>query len=267
MVRTSFLRVYQPVEAFSAEDAQRWLDDAPPEQPEARVGRSWLVSGQLPGANDAYSVADGAFVRRIDDKVFVCPWRTRLRMLVGLLAFRGTLPEEVADAFVDDDVARRAARELAEISDNHPEVRSHILHANWHVPLRWFAGFDPAERILTEDRNGLRIRYETTLAKARERLERAVDILDMSWLDDSVALALRELMEWICDFPSEGLLELDYGSVAAMFEDEDLVDDRSAEEVWSCLDALQIGDADRAGRTFGQLSDRWATARAHEAMN
>jgi hypothetical protein len=267
MVRTSFLRVYQPVETFAAEDTERWLAEGVSEQPESQVGRAWLVTGRLPGAGDTYSVADGAFVRRLDDKVYLCPWRTRLRMLVGLLAFRGTLPEEVADAFVDDEVARRAARELADISDNHPEVRSHILHANWHVPVRWFAAFDPTERILTEDRNGLRVRYETTLAKARERLERAVDILDMSWLDDGVALALRELMEWVCDFPAEGLLELDYGSVAATFENDELVDDRSAEEVWSCLDALQVGDAERAGRTFGYLSDRWATARAHEAMN
>jgi hypothetical protein len=267
MVRTSFLRVYQPVDLFAAEDTERWLAEGVPEQPESQVGRAWLVSGRLPGATDAFSVADGAFVRRLEDGVFLCPWRTRLRMLVGLLAFRGTLPEEVADAFVDDDVARRAASELAEISDNHPEVRSHILHANWHVPLRWFAAFDPGERILTEDRNGLRVRYETTLAKARERLTRAVDILDLSWLDDSVALALRELMEWVGDFPAEGLLELDYGSVAAMFEDDELVDDRSAEEVWSCLDALQVGDADRAARTFADLSDRWATVRAHEAMN
>ncbi|MQB01551.1 MAG: hypothetical protein GEU78_14885 [Actinobacteria bacterium] len=267
MVRTSFLRVYQPVETFAPEDTERWLAEGVPEQPESQVGRAWLVSGRLPGATDGFSAADGAFLRRLEDKLFLCPWRTRLRMLVGLLAFRGTLPEEVADAFVDDDVARRAARELADISDNHPEVRSHILHANWHVPLRWFAAFDPTERILTEDRDGLRVRYETTLFKARERLERAVDILDLSWLDDSVALALRELMEWVCDFPAEGLLELDYGSVAAMFENDELVDDVSAEEVWSCLDALQVGDAERAGRLFEDLSDKWATARAHEAMN
>lgn len=261
------MRVYQPVESFASDDTERWLAEGVSEQPESQVGRAWLVSGRLPGAKDGFSVADGAFVRRSEDKVYLCPWRTRLRMLVGLLAFRGTLPEEVADAFVDDEVARRAARELAEISDTHPDVRSHILHANWHVPLRWFAAFDPAERILTEDRNGLRVRYETTLAQARDRLERAVDILDESWLDDGVAEALRELREWVADFPSEGLLELDYGSVAAMFENDDLVDDRSADEVWSCLDALQVGDADRAARTFANLSDRWATARAHEAMN
>lgn len=266
MVCTAFLRVYQPVESFSSEDAERWLSESVDAR-EAQAGRAWLVTGRLPGAGEGFSITEGAFVRRIEDKVFICPWRTRLRMLVGLLTFRGTVPEEVADAFVDEDVARRAAKELADISDNHPDVRSHILHANWHVPLRWFAAFDPAERILTEDRDGLRIRYETTLMAARERLDRAVDILDMSWLDDSVATALRELMEWISDFPAEGLLELDYGSVAAMFEDEDLVEDRSADEVWACLEALDAGDAARAGRTFGTLSDRWATARAHEAMN
>ena len=212
-------------------------------------------------------LSDGAFVRTVDETILVCPWRTRLRMLAGLVAFRVSVPVEVADAFVPANEAERAAAELEVIGEQYPDVRSHIVHANWHVPLRWFSAFDDSERILTEDADGLRVRYETKLGDAQARLGRALRILEETWIDESVTEAVRELVEWIADFPEEGLLELDYGSVAGMFPDDLLVEDRTAAEVWTCLNALAAGDVVGAGRTFSLLSDRWAELRSQEAAN
>ena len=267
VIRTAYLRVYQPLSAFSDGERSRWL--AQPEHHNQTLwgpSRKWLVASALP-SSEAGVEAEGAFVRRIGGDIYVCPYRTRLRMLAGLLAFRQSVPEEVADAFVPQGVAHSAARELAALSDREPDIRSHILHANWHVPLRWFAAFEGSERILVEDREGLRIRYETTLGKAQERLSQALEILEGSGIDDDVAVAVRELCDWTQGFSGEGLVELDYGLVAGMFEDEDLVDDGSAAEVRSCLDALSGGDLVRAGRLFSTLSERWSTVRAHEVMN
>jgi hypothetical protein len=188
-------------------------------------------------------------------------------MLAGLVAFRGSVPDEVADAFVPEAQARLAASELADLEETDPEVRSHIVHANWHVPLRWFSAFDDSHRILTEDRRGLRIRYESPLSAAKLRLGRALEILEGSWIDDQIVVSMKELMEWLDGFTEEGLLELDYGSVAATFRDEDLVEDHSAAEVWSCLDALEAGDVVKAGRVFGVLTDRWTEVRAREVVN
>jgi hypothetical protein len=188
-------------------------------------------------------------------------------MLAGLLAFRGSIPEEVADAFVPESEARRAAHELAVLGEEHPEVRSHILHANWHVPLRWFAAFDDSERILTEDKEGLRVRYETPLSDGRARLERARTVLEGSLIDESVTEAVRELLEWLSAFPEDGLLELDYGSVAGTFSHDELLEDRSAAQVASCLEALASGDVVRAGRTFAELTERWTEVRSLEVLN
>jgi hypothetical protein len=153
------------------------------------------------------------------------------------------------------------------LGEEHPEVRSHILHANWHVPLRWFAAFDDAERILTEDKEGLRVRYETTLSEGRARLERARAVLEGSLIDESVTEAVRELLEWLGAFPEEGLLELDYGSVAGTFSHEELLEDRSAAQVETCIEALAGGDVVRAGRTFSELTDRWTEVRSLEVLN
>ena len=267
MVATSYLRVYQPPSAFSEDERRMWL----PERTESRrtehaVARRWLIAASLP-AETVLAPGEGAFVRSYQGGTLICPWRTRLRMLAGLLAFRGSVPEEIADAFVPENEAVRAARILAQLDEDHPEVRSHILHANWHVPLRWFAAFDDAERILTEDKEGLRIRYEAELSTATARLERALTVLEGSWIDAGVTEAVRELLEWLSAFPEDGLLELDYASVARIFSDDELLEDHSAAEVWVCLDSLAAGDVVRAGNVFGTLTDRWTQARSHEVVN
>lgn len=267
VIKTAYLRVYQPLSAFSSEERDRWLSEPERDElPESRIARHWLATGAMLAA-DGWGVTDGAFVRRTNGDLLVCPWRTRLRMLAGLLAFRTSVPEEVADVFVPEDEARRAAHELAELGELHPEVRSHILHANWHVPLRWFVAFDDSERILTEDRSGLRVRYETALSSGRARLEHALQVLEQAWIDSSVIESVRELLGWLSEFSDDGVLELDYSSVAGMFPDEDLVDDHSAAEVGACIDALAAGDLERAGRTFASLSDRWTEVRANEVVN
>ena len=267
MVRTSYLRVYQPLSAFPEEERSRWLELLGRSDAEqSRLPERWLIASSLPSA-DVTGSAEGAFSRRVDGAVLVCPWRTRLRMLAGLLAFRSSIPEEVADAFVPEKEARRAAHELARLGEEHPEVRSHILHANWHVPLRWFAAFDDSERILTEDKEGLRVRYETTLYEGRARLERARTVLEGSLIDESVTEAVRELVAWLGGFPEDGLLELDYGSVAGTFSDDELLEDRSASEVATCIEALAAGDVVRAGRTFSALTERWTEVRSLEVLN
>lgn len=260
--------MYQPLAAFGPEERNQWLEEpAPDPSRDVLASKRWLIRASLPDESLFGSPAGGAFVRRLDDAVMVCPWRTNLRMLAGLLAFRNSIPDEIAEAFVPDDQARRAAHELASLGEEHPEIRSHILHANWHVPLRWFVAFDDAERILTEDKDGLRVRYETSLKSATQRLARAVSILEATWIDDGVIGAVRELSEWLEDFDTDGLVELDYGTVAGMFLDEDLVEDRSAAEVSNCLTALEAEDLMRAGRIFGVLTDRWTEARAKEVVN
>ncbi len=265
MVKTSYLRVYQPLSAFDESERKGWDPERVTDPgAEAPVRARWLLSGALPSSAVG---TEGAFIRQVDGIVLVCPWRTRLRMLAGLLAFRSSIPEEVADAFVPEDEARRAADELLAIESRHPEVRSHILHANWHVPLRWFGAFADEEKILTEDLGGLRVRYETPLATARQRLEKAVGILEESWIDEEVTGAVKELAAWLGEFPEGCLLELDYGGVASVFSDEELLDDRSSADVWACLDALATGDVIAAGRTFASLTDRWSGVRAQEVVN
>lgn len=257
--------MYQPLDSFPAVERDAWAAAAEEDKEVEGPQRGWLLSGSLPSV--APLPLEGAFVRQAEGGMLVCPWRTRLRMLVGLLAFRTSVPEEVAEAFVPEADARRAAQALARLEEERPDVRSHIVHANWHVPLRWFAAFDDAERILTEDRHGLRVRYETPLSLARTRLAKTLGILEESWIDDGVTDAVRELAGWLGEFGREGLLELDYGSVAGIFTHDELLEDHSAADIWVCLGSLETGDVVRAGRMFAELTERWTEVRAREVVN
>ena len=268
MTPTAYLRVYQPAESFTEGERSAWLTQSTEDEDgELPRQHGWFISSALPPGDARRKTADGCFVRRIDGKVYLCPWRTRLRVLAGLLAFRGSVPEEVADAFVSRAEAERAARELASLERSNPDIRSHILHANWHVPLRWFAAFDASERVLVEDKRGLRIRYETDLDRARQRLRRANEGRDEGPIDQTVADAIQELRDWLEEFTGDGLVELDYGGVALTIHDDDLVEDQSAAEVWVCLDALEARDIERAAEVFERLSDRWTQVRAMEVVN
>ncbi len=273
MVRTAYLRIYQPLTEFPVEERDQWLASSVDLEAGVRDGiamkglERWLITGSLPPEEEAYEIAEGGFIRSWRNQTVVCPWHTRLRVLAGLLAFRDSVPEEVAEAFVPASEARRAARELAALDAAHPDIRSHIIQANWHVPLRWFLAFDASERILVEDGHGLRIRYETSVADAKERLAQVVSVLHQPWLDEGIGIAVQDLMAWLEDFSADSLLELDYGSVARMFDDEELLEENCAAEVRTCVEAVSAGDGVTAGRAFEHLSNRWAAVRAHEVMN
>lgn len=268
MIRTSYLRAYERASCFTQVERDRWLaSSAEGDSADAGNSRKWLISASMPGGEPLATSPGGAIVRRVGGRTFLCPHRTRLRMLAGLLAFRTSVPEEVADAFVPENEARRAAAELAALADADPRVRSHILHANWHVPLRWFTAFDPLQRILTEDKDGLRLRYETDIAEGKGRLARSLEVLDEASFDESVVDAVRELASWLEQFADDGLLELDYGTVAGLFLPEDLVEDHSAAELWGSLDALAAGDGPLAERLFSQMADKWTFVRSSEVVN
>jgi hypothetical protein len=265
MTRTSYLRMYQPLHVFSESEQATWRALSEDAAPYELRTEGWLGGGTIPSTRE-HSALDGAFIRLVDGATLVCPWRTRLRMLAGLLEFRNSVPAEVADAFVPENEARRAAHEL-EVMDTHTGMQSYMLHSNWHVPLRWFTSFADLDRILVEDRYGVRIRYETRLVDARDRLTHAIDVLERSHIDEFITALVRELEEWFDGFDPEGLVELDYGSVARSFSDDELVDDHSAGDLWACIHALETDDPVAAAEVFAALTDRWSAARVHEIVN
>lgn len=210
---------------------------------------------------------DRADVRFRDGRWYVCPRRTRLRVLASLLALRETVPAEVADALVPETEARKAARELARIRRRDPRAVPTMLESHWHVPVRWFVLFEDADRHIEElPEGGFRLHYWTQLADARARAERAGRALAAADMGE-ISSVVQDLEEWLSRFDAGAAVELDYGGLAGLFSWNELDEDHSAGEIQEAVEALDRGDLMQAGELYQAVAERWAEAKIRESLN
>ncbi|HEX9855070.1 MAG TPA: hypothetical protein VGC47_07135 [Acidimicrobiia bacterium] len=246
MILASYLRVYVPRDRVATLPKH------------ASRGNVRVVRGsdhfvwQEPTTHDAFEIDFGG-------SAYVCPRFPLLRMLEGALAFNSTYPGAM---IVPEQTFHAVAEQLSELRTEHPAARSHILTSPWHVPLRWFSAFTADERELYTTPSGPSIRYRASLTAAVDRVARAVGIVDEAGFDDSVVGQIRSLERWLRDFSPDGVLELDYATVAALFEETELVLDESGADVIASLDALERFDYDEAGIHYAAVASRWAPLQA-----
>jgi hypothetical protein len=267
VVPSAELRVFQPLDAFPADERAYWeryiVGGGPlrPRRPAYRqqIGKHGL--GVL-----VPSEPDAASVRVVAGEYYVCPWRTRMRVLAAILAFREAAPIDGAEHFVPDRARRRAARELSRIRRRNPGAVASIMQSPWHVPVRWFVLFDDEERELQPSDEGHDLRYRTTVRKALRRAERAIPVLRRTDLGP-VAEVIVELVEWLSAFEPRSLLELDYGRIARRMSWDELDDDHSAREIQEAIRALGAEHFSEAADVYQAVVSRWAELRGHESLN
>ncbi|HZD00273.1 MAG TPA: hypothetical protein VFA46_08760 [Actinomycetes bacterium] len=268
----AYLRVYQPLAAFSARERSHWA--AYVEAGRSLPATVLVVQEERHGLARALGLAvkdepEHALVQRVGGTVYVCPLRTRLRTLESLVAFHESLPDGLSEAFVSRRDVERASRALRRLRHDQPGWQSHIRQAVWHVPLPWFALFEVEERHLTPARVGepAGLTYQTAMQKAVTRLSRALGALRELMEDTEMVEAVEGLLEWLHGFDPDSLVQLDYGGLTRIIPFGDLVEDHSVGEVWGALQALEEGDLERSTELYGSLSERWSAVRGREASN
>ena len=227
------------------------------EQPTVPEGRLGLLSP---------ADGDHADVRLEEGTYYVCPWRTKIRLLASLLSLRESTPPDMVDALVTEAEARRAARELARLRRRGSPAVPFILQSPWHVPIRWFVLFEDDERQLVDGEDGYHMYYRSTVGTARKRVDDALTIIRSSDLAPLVDL-VGDLARWLAAFDQRSIVELDYGSVSALFSWDELDNDHSAREVQESVQALGAGDTNRAADAYQAAASRWAEVRSHESLN
>lgn len=268
MVPCAYLRAFEPLDSLPASDRERWdgyvssgagVTTGQALAVEARTAVTRAVTGRPRHGRDV------ALVRRAGPRVLVCPVDLELRNAVAAVAFRQTVPPQVADAFIDP-VEDSSARAVIARASRPP----HIREATWSVPLQWFTLFDPAERhhVDPAEGRGPRLTYLTANAAALERLDRVVTTVDQRIEDADPLLAiLADLMDWAEQFSLDSILELDYGGITDLVAPAVLAADHSCRDVWSSVEALDRGDALAAAAHFAALRARWADLRATPRTN
>jgi hypothetical protein len=268
VVPQAYLRIFQPLEAFSADERAHWeryIVAGGPLRIPTPVYRQRMAVGRL--GLLAPTDENDADVRLSEGAYYICPWRTRIRVLASLLSLRETSVPEMADALVPEADARKAARELARLKRRDPSAVPFILQSAWHIPIRWFLLFKDSERRLIElDDGRFSLKYETTVGKARRRVDWALVAVRKAELEPLLEL-LEELQRWLASFDRRSILELDYASLSRLFTWDELDDDHSASEALEAIEALEGGELSRSADVYQQVAGRWAEIRAHESLN
>lgn len=254
------LRAFEPLDAFPPRERERWgayvSDGAGVTRGEAADAEERVAVRLLLG-RAGWGPAGGALVRRSGRRLLLCPLQLELRAATALQALRSQVPAEVADAFVPDARTRDWLDHATSGG-----VAPHILDAGWAVPLHWFVAFAPSERHFTDapEGRGPRLTYLTHAALATDRLGRAIEAVESTLEDgEDVLVALADIAAWVDGFDPESLLELDYGRVGDLFNPLELARDRTCEDVWNALEALESGDLLGAAAYYGAARSRWST--------
>lgn len=270
MFPCAYLRVFQPLEAFLEPERAHWeryIVGGGYARPPRPVYRERITGAE--GRIGLLSLAEGehADIRVVGDSYHVCPWRTRLRELAGLLSLRESAAPEMVDAFVTEGEARRAQRELARLRRRGRAAVPFLLQSPWHVPIRWFLLVEDHERAVVEEAGGgWRLAYRTTVPEARKRAEGAVAALRRSELSPLAEL-VGDLARWLASFDPRSVLELDYDTVSGLFTWDELDNDRSARDVQEAVGALAAGDLARSAELYQSVAARWAEVRSRESLN
>ncbi len=295
----AFLRVYEPLSAFGRTERARWeayaaSADRPRRADALEAEREEALRRivALPPIVAPARESDHAYVRWADGTTYVCPWQTRLRSWLALGRLRATAAPPLADAFAPDQ-ADRAAEAFARWERKEQASRVYIQGSTWSVPPTWFVPFAPTERWLvlgtTGDRESGRpatasatrtLIYATTMAQARRRVARALATVrrvpgtalgadpddGMLGRADLVraTVALEELGRWLEEFHPHSLVELDYGGLVQLLDDDALRADQSVAEVSATVSALASKEFELAAAMYQRLRARWRDLEAVE---
>ncbi|WP_250279245.1 hypothetical protein [Frankia sp. Cppng1_Ct_nod] len=270
----AYLRVYEPLAAFPAAERLRWERYAAKGGvPTRRAGaRRERVVALVATIRPSLDVADeSAFIQMADGLLFVCPWYTQLRVWQAAMEFRGELPERVAEAFIPRRLADPAESELDRWRARRPDLKVYVQTCTWIVPPPWFVLFDPSERMLiTGDTADRSLSYRTSMNLARRRVGRALEALGelRRTAPDSPGVdGLVELRHWLEDFHPHSRIELDYGGIVDLLDDEALRSDTSVEDLDEAVGALRRGRTDVAVAAYERVLNRWRPLQVRESAS
>ncbi|RFS82279.1 hypothetical protein D0T12_28215 [Actinomadura spongiicola] len=304
----AYLRVYEPVTAFPEPARTLWTVYADSRRRPRRIhalgvehrAAALRLTGSPPEVVPERESRD-AYVRRLDDMIYVCPWETRLRSWLAFERFRDRHAADVAAAFVPPRVAERVTGDFEQWKRSGKRLRPHILTSTWHVPLDWFVPFAREERCLMLGTPGTgyggsgpseehaeppvpgqgsataaparTLIYVTSMGEARRRVADALPVVRENLGDGTgdvyllSAGRLDTLSRWLGGFHPQALVELDYGGLVHLLDDRTLSTDDSVAEMAVALTGMGRGEAELTVAMYKRLLARWRPVRALEAAN
>ena len=308
----AYLRVYEPLSAFSDAEGRYWAEYA---ASAARPRRSAALDAEqaeslsrliaTPPIAAPQRESGHAYVRWADGVTYICPWQTRLRSWLELARLRSTARPLLATAFAAGQ-ADEALRDFACWQGQASSLRVFIQSCTWAVPPGWFVPFAPEERWLVlggaseADSRGpataaaaRTLTYATAMSQARRRIARALNALRRTSGDAltsppgaaggggsggeaggrdglgpwQATVEIAQIGRWLEEFHPHSVVELDYGGLVYLLDDDSLRADQSVAEVSAAISASREGQQDLASVLYQRLRSRWQGLESLEAAN
>lgn len=252
------LRVYEPLEIFERQLRVRWAS-IPVGSP-TRSLESERAIRSIVYFDTVRNSEDGAHVIDLDGRRFISPWSTKRRTLSALEEFRSSMPSSVYSFFIPKEVDSFLSEQGSEILEKVP----HIITERWIIPPRWFALFDPKERMVGYEPSGAFTLFRTQISSAKKRCLKTHAIVKRAFGEGSVEADISQLLAWLNVFDDNSLLELDYGGLAGYLDSaikssggDGIYQDSSIEDVLQSISGLAKGDGALAGEGYGKVVARW----------
>ncbi|NDE72032.1 MAG: hypothetical protein EB054_04950 [Actinobacteria bacterium] len=259
------LRVYEAIEAFDTKDQERWRKMPLESQTKSEEQKKALI--RTITSSSPYPLLDGAHILDVDGKLYVSPWSTAQRSWAALSDFKASMPPNVSKFFLPN--LQELDQDLTSI--NSVNRVSHVLSETWVVPPRWFALFEPEERLVGRN-SGIAFsiaRAEMNMAK--QRCIKAHLAVRNAFGVGPVEEEIVQLLNWLNNFNPQSIVELDYGGLAQYLDkslrsegESGIESDTSIEDVKTSLSGLAAGDGALAGSGYEKLVSRWRKVAAYQ---
>ncbi|GIH96588.1 hypothetical protein ACFFMN_34950 [Planobispora siamensis] len=280
----AYLRVYEPLSAFSPSERVSWETYAGARDRPRRASALHAEHGEAvarligrPPIPAPPHESPNAYLRRVEDVLYVCPWQSRLRSWLAFSRFRGTTPLRLMERFVPITIAEQTADDFDRFKrrSGSAALRTHIRTSTWHVPTSWFVPFDGNERWLVLDGEpaaggssaSRNLIYVTSMAHARRRTARALQIIRRQVGEAGVTSEVEDVARWLEEFHPHSLVELDYGGIVHLMDDEKLQADQSVAELAAALTGLETGQEELAFAMYQRVILRWRSIQLLESAN
>lgn len=277
------LRVYEPLEAFSADARREWTTYLAGSYP----SNAALAASVYEDVVRANAVKNGprlpqegparAYVISFEGQKLICPVQLRFHSIRAA--------ESRPDLFAPTGLAHAAARGLLASLQREVLEKSGIRRlenkcsegqgarrpqeepvrlrvALWAASVSWLAIFDPADRVSASSRELI---FQTPVCRARARLEAAQNALTIiRGKAVRPSSEISDLREWLAGFHPKSVVELDYGGTVAPLLAAGLLGrdaggaayEHGLEELIAANAAAHLGDVESAIASYRQISQR-----------
>jgi hypothetical protein len=285
---SSTLRVYEPLEAFPAEQQEALRTAGARAESRAAVENAELlaslgritrpggdpfptgqtdlvrvlaVSGSAGARNNAAGKAeeigegDGEV---LPARLLYCPSQLVLRAGLAANALMEGIHGPLAQLLIPEEQRDRHQERIDQVKAREGIGRVHTRASTWGIPFSWFCLFQESDPTDVVESGGriVTVRIRATIAAALGRVRHAVAHLALAAPDLDMLEDLTQLTEWLELFHPGSVVELDYGAVA-----DKVYPDDSPMDVRLGIECLAEGDMTGAAAAYRRLASRWIPIR------